>query len=60
MEGHTSGTMIVDGQGRLVGLVYGVFSQVGAGYASAITPAPVVIGLLKYAFDRDGIAYTTP
>jgi len=56
----TSGTMIVDGQGRLVGLVRGVFSQVGAGYASAITPAPVIISLLKYAFDRDGIAYTAP
>jgi hypothetical protein len=56
----TSGTMIVDEQGRLVGLVYGVFSQVGAGYASAIAPAPVIVNLLKYAFDRDGVAYTSP
>jgi hypothetical protein len=52
--------MIVDGQGRLVGLVWGVSSPVGAGYAAAITPAPVIVNLLKYAFDRDGIAYTTP
>jgi hypothetical protein len=60
MEGHTSGTMIVDGQGQLVGLVWGVSSPVGAGYGSAITPAPVIVSLLKYAFDRDGIAYTAP
>ena len=38
----------------------GVSSPVGAGYAAVITPAPVIISLLKYAFDRDGIAYTAP
>ena len=56
----TSGSMVVDLQGRLVGIVWGGWSQAkeGAGYLSAITPAPVVMGLLHYAFDRDGVPYT--
>jgi S1-C subfamily serine protease len=57
----TSGSMVVDLQGRLVGIVWGVWSQAkeGAGYRSEITPAPVVMGLVHYAFDRDGVPYTS-
>jgi len=56
----TSGTLVVDTQGRMVGLVWGAYSQVegGASFRAAITPAPVIMNLLKYAFDRDGVSYT--
>jgi hypothetical protein len=32
----------------------------GAGYVALITPAPVIMNLLKYAFDRDGVPYASP
>jgi hypothetical protein len=58
----TSGTLVVDMQGRMVGLVWGVSTPVegGAGFTALITPAPVIIDLMKYAFDRDGVAYGRP
>lgn len=59
----TSGTMVVDRQGKLVGLVWGVFSSAGAegaGFRAAITPAPAIISLVKYAFERDGVGYPGP
>ena len=58
----TSGALVVDMQGRMVGVVWGVSAQVegGAGFTALITPAPVIVDLMKYAFDRDGVAYTAP
>jgi len=59
----TSGTMVVDRQGKLVGLVWGEFSLSGpggGGFRAAITPAPAIIGLMKYAFEQDGMRYPGP
>ena len=59
----TSGTMVVDRQGRLVGLVWGEFSSAGpggAGFRAVITPAPAIISLMKYAFEQDGLKYPGP
>lgn len=59
----TSGTMVVDRQGKMVGLVWGVFSSAGpggAGFIAAITPAPAIIGLMKFAFEQDGVRYPGP
>ena len=58
----TSGTLVVDMQGRMVGLVWGVSTPVvgGAGFTAFITPAPVIVDLMRYAFDRDGVAYAAP
>ena len=58
----TSGALVVDMQGRMVGLVWGVSTPVegGAGFTALITPAPVIVDLMKYAFDRDGVAYGRP
>jgi len=49
-------------QGRMVGLVWGVSTPVegGAGFTALITPAPVIVDLMKVAFDRDGVAYGRP
>ena len=58
----TSGALVVDMQGRMVGLVWGVSTPVegGAGFTALITPAAVIVDLMKYAFDRDGVAYGRP
>jgi hypothetical protein len=58
----TSGTLVVDMQGRMVGLVWGVSTPVegGAGFTALITAAPVIVDLMKSAFDRDGVAYAAP
>jgi hypothetical protein len=55
----TSGALVVDMHGRMVGLVWGVSTPVegGAGFTALITPAPVIVDLMRYAFDRDGVAY---